>query len=253
MAIDPLTPDDQRLRDAAYQIAILDSWVRAMGALPDSPETLYGKWVALSLMMSSRRDYFHMRRGWRVDTSHIAWGCRNLLELSVFAKYVAQSHTNLVRFVEDAGVDELHAATALLKLVEDAPTSEADEKAKQALLANVAAMRSASSFQGKQYLQVMNIAHELGFEDKLFAVHKLCSKQIHPTAQSILQVDREQQDERDAYLIFGINYLIGIMSDLIPMMIQLRKLAGIEPAFYAVHQSPQVLSTYTGCEGALTR
>jgi hypothetical protein len=53
-----------------------------------------------------------------------------------------------------------------------------------------------------------------------------------------LQVDREQQDERDAYLIFGINYLVGIMSDLIPLMIQLRKLAGIEPAFYAVDRSP---------------
>jgi hypothetical protein len=238
MAIDPLTPGDQRLRDAAYQIAILDSWVRSMEALPDSPKTMYGKWVALSLMKSSRRAYYHMCRSWRRDTTHIAWGCRNLVELSVFAKYVAQSPANLMRFVEDAGVDESHTATALLKLVENTPTSEAGEKAKQALLANVAVMRSASSFQGKQYLQVMNIARELGFEDKLFAVHKLCSKLIHPTAQSILQVDREQQDERDAYLIFGINYLVGIMSDLIPLMIQLRKLAGIEPAFYAVDRSP---------------
>jgi hypothetical protein len=51
-----------------------------------------------------------------------------------------------MRFVEDAVVDESHTATALLKLVEDAPTSEANEKAKEALLASVAAMRSASSF-----------------------------------------------------------------------------------------------------------
>jgi hypothetical protein len=123
-----------------------------------------------------------------------------------------------------------------MKLVEDAPASEEDETAKQALLANVAVIRSASTFQGKQYLQVMVIARELGFGDKLFAVHNLCSKQIHPTAQSILQGNREQQGERDAYLIFGINYLIGIMSDLIPLMIQLRKLAGIEPAFYAIPQ-----------------
>jgi hypothetical protein len=51
--------------------------------------------------------------------------------------------------------------------VEDAPTSEADEKAKQALFANVAAIRSASSFQGKRYLEVMNIARQLGFKDNI--------------------------------------------------------------------------------------
>src|ERR1019366_6865858 len=152
MSIDPLTFDNQRIRDAERQIAILDSWVGAMGALPEIPATLYGRWVSLSLMKSSRHAYFHMWRGWRTDTARTAWGCRSLLELSVFARYIVQSPANLRRFVEDAGVDETHTASALMKLVEGAPSSESSESAKRALLANVASMRSHSSFQGKQYL-----------------------------------------------------------------------------------------------------
>ena len=120
---------------------------------PDPPASSAGerhgpseRRVALSLVKSSRLAHYHMCRSWRRDTTDIAWACRNLLELSVFAKYVAQSPANLMRFVEDAGAGESHTATALLKLVENAPTSEAGEKAKQALLATVAVMRSASSF-----------------------------------------------------------------------------------------------------------
>jgi hypothetical protein len=224
MNCDFMSLDDEKVRNADCQLAILDERLAALERIKPAPSLLNGLWVSISLLKSSRRAYRHLRAGWQVDSSCVAWGCRNLLELSIFAKYVVRSPSDLKRFIGDVVIDTDQSAKALIQLVDKTvPASTSVEAEKQALQTSIDTLRSKSRFDGNDYLSAKKLAKEMNIDDKVHDIYKLCSKLIHPTAQSILLIDKEDQHERDALFVCGANYLIDLMNDMVPFMELLHK------------------------------
>lgn len=216
--------DDEKVRNADHQLAILEEWLAVMESIESAPSLRNGLWVSISLLKSSRRAYHHLRAGWQVDSSCVAWGCRNLLELSIFAKYVVRSPLNLKRFIDDAVVDSAQSVDALLRLVQRlVPSSTCLDEAEQALVVNIDTLRLKSGFNGNDYLQATRLAKDMNIDDKIHDIYKICSKLIHPTAQSILLIHMEDQHERDSLFLYGANYLIDLMNDMVPFMEVLQK------------------------------
>ena len=89
----------------------------------------------------------------------------------------------------------------------------------------VKALNDKLKFEGKSYLSATDLAKKMSFGEEFGALHTICSKLVHPTAQSILSIDLEDQHQRDALFILGGGYLIDLMNDLAPFM-QLLKMAG---------------------------
>jgi hypothetical protein len=216
---DFLSLDDEKVRNADRHLAILEEWLAAMESIESTPSLRNGLWVSTSLLRSSRCAYHHLRAGWQVNSSCVAWGCRNLLELSIFAKYVVRSPLNLNRFIDDAKVDSCQSADALLRLAQNTgPASTFPDEAEQALVVKIDALRSKSGFNGSDYLRATRLARDMNMDDKIHDIYKICSKLIHPTAQSILLIHMEDQHERDALFVCGANYLIDLMNDMFPFM-----------------------------------
>ncbi len=79
------------------------------------------------------------------------------------------------------------------------------------------ALTAESGHDGNSFLKPTKEAKRLGLEHEL-SIHKLCSKLVHPTAQSVLLINRESQDERDAFFLHGGRYLIELVNDLGPFV-----------------------------------
>jgi hypothetical protein len=208
-----LSPDDQRIMVAEDNLVILEEWLSHVERL--APEC-NDSWLLVSLLKSTLRVYNHLRNGWQSDSTYTAWACRNLLELRIFAKFITISSDNRKRFMGDLIVDceqKTKALTKLAFLVTPELSTDYDDPHPE-IIQN---MRNKLDFQGKDYLSPMNLAKQLGLEDDFQLMHKLCSKQVHPTAQSILSIGLESQHERDVHLLYGCKYLTDLVNDIIPL------------------------------------
>jgi hypothetical protein len=208
-----LSPGDPRIGVAEENVVILEEWLSNLEQLsPASNES----WLIISLLKSARRAYQHLRNGWQCDSTYTAWACRNLLELRIFAKYIAVSPENLKRFVCDLIVDSEEKSVALKKLaLRFSPELSLDYDDPNPEIHR--SMRDKLSFQGSNYLSAMHLASQLGLEEDFNFMYKMCSKLVHPTAQSVLSIDSEDQNERDVHLLYGCNYLTDLVNDVIPM------------------------------------
>ncbi|MGD0733127.1 MAG: hypothetical protein ABR956_17825 [Terracidiphilus sp.] len=208
-----LSPVDPRITIAEKNVVILEEWLSHIEQLaPASNES----WLLISLLKSARRAYHHLRNGWQCDSTYTAWACRNLLELRVFAKYIAASPENRKRFVCDLIVDSEEKSEALKNLAFRV-TPELSLNYDDPHPGIHRAMRDDLSFQGGKYLSATQLAPQLGLEADFRFTHKMCSKLVHPTAQSILSIDLEDQNERDVHLLYGCNYLTEVVNDIIPV------------------------------------
>jgi hypothetical protein len=214
---DYLSTDDRRITTAEENVRILQEWISHLEQFASESNE---SWLLVSLLKSTLRAYHHLRNGWKSDSTYTAWACRNLLELRIFAKYIAASSDNGKRFMSDLVVDGEQKSDALKNLafsVTPELRSEYDDPHPKILQA----MRTKLQFQGSNYLSATSLVKELGLEEDFGFMHKLCSKLVHPTAQSILSIDLEDQHERDVHLLYGCNYLSDLVNDLIPLAQQL--------------------------------
>ena len=212
------------MKNIEEQVVILEEWLSAIeqSATAESND----KWLVISLLKSAQRTYKHLRNGWPSDSTYTAWACRNLLELRIFTKYVTRSLTDRKRFMADLTVDSSDSAAALIKLTYSVvPKSNLEDEDISSLSKAVKALNDKLKFEGKSYLSATDLAKKMGFGEEFSALHKICSKLVHPTAQSILSIDLEDQHQRDALFILGGGYLIDLMNDLVPF-IQLLNITG---------------------------
>jgi len=124
----------------------------------------------------------------RRDVALLAWRARNLLELSVWCRYCAQSRDNAFRFYEDAGRDVAGIFDAFTKWgVATAQDSEwLDPIANAKLdLSSWAAAVGVHSLDGS-YKEVRDAAQDCGLGEHFRVSFKMLSKFAHPTAMQIL-------------------------------------------------------------------
>lgn len=213
-----LSVDDPRVKAADMQLVVLDDWLDVLVSLRSKHAFQQDVWLANSFLKSLRRGYLHMRKGWQTDSSYAAWGCRSLLELSVFAEYVTTSSDNKRRFIQDFAIDNDQSTGALIAIANSLPLSEYDvQGARKA----ADALKAAMGVTVEKYLQTSDLAKDMGRERDV-SISKLCSKLIHPTAQSILGCGMEISGERDTLFLLGARYFIEAMGELAPFIEKLR-------------------------------
>jgi len=61
--------------------------------------------LLLCLVNSTLREHLNLKIGYQRSTAFLSWACRNLLELSILAKYASLSEKNAKRFVVDRIID----------------------------------------------------------------------------------------------------------------------------------------------------
>jgi hypothetical protein len=115
-----------------------------------------------------------------MSVSRCAWAARNLLELSYFIRYVAQSPENARRFHEDAMCD---LKDVLKKLETLNPLAEAVAQNKAQLDQYMKIMEQVKD--EDSYLKVAKLADSLGEKIIYDTANKYLSKFVHPTSVSI--------------------------------------------------------------------
>jgi hypothetical protein len=67
--------------------------------------TLWFRNLLICILNTTLREYQHLKIGYRKSTGFLAWACRNLLELDIYAQYALLSKANAKRFVDDRIID----------------------------------------------------------------------------------------------------------------------------------------------------
>jgi Family of unknown function (DUF5677) len=163
--------------------------------------------VAISLLTSVAKQYRSLKFGYEKDTALEAWACRNVLELDVCVRYVLKSEANARRFSGHVTIDGIEIFESLKKWMQrvspEIETPELDET-----LPVGYERRAAEGLKDKKYLNVRELAEEVGMEHDYDHTFKLCSKLLHPTAFSVLSMndDGEYAAFREILFHSGIRY-----------------------------------------------
>ena len=216
---------DWRAKNIEEQVVALQLSVTALEHLEQVPELSSDAWLCKCLIQSVQHAYIHLHAGWKADASQLAWGCRNLLELRVFAKFVVQGPENRKRFLDDMMVDTRQMYEETSKFADY--WAKHDEK----VVADVAegkrmieALEEETGVLERRFLQPTILAQTLHLEH-LLPVHKFCSKLVHPTAHSILMKSIVGQEERNVLFYLGGSYIFDLMEDLGPFIAERRRSA----------------------------
>lgn len=147
----------------------------------------------------------------------VAWACRNLLELAVFAEFVIGSEANTTRFAEDRLIDGHQIACLLLKMEEWEGVDQARSNVGPLITEHVD-MMDAEHITRKDFTPVTSMT--TGELKKEFSVvNRLCSKFVHPTAWSLLTADRGPArfpDASELMCVFGVKYFATISAAFMP-------------------------------------
>lgn len=150
----------------------------------------------------------HIEHFQRAPTSLIAWACRNLLELRVWAEYCTRSPENAESFFLDSAKDlfDMHKTADGSPIIADAKEDTAVlEHSRQQLWTLVG-----PRLKGKPhvYLNVSEVADALGLNPFFRREYKILSKYAHPTALTIVLRLPEDEDLalRNGFLMNGTKF-----------------------------------------------
>lgn len=189
----------------------------------------YDAWqvqVLAALCAQNFSEYLALKKAYEdsgSEPSLIAWRARNLLEISVWSLYCAQSTENTRVFYEDAGRDVLGVYKAFTDWGK-ATSQENDwldpiEGAKQDISAR-AASEGIESLEGA-FKQVREAAASCKIGDHYRVSYKLLSKFAHPTAMVIMSAPDSEKEklQKDIFynegcmsFVNGFGALEGVLS-----------------------------------------
>jgi hypothetical protein len=181
---------------------------------PVDVENGYFCQIVIELLDASLTNYRQLRQGY-VDDNYplLAWACRNLLELTIFLKYVLISEANARRFGDDRLIDGVEIFTALrdLELHYDPTTTTLplDDA-----IAQMRAQMAAENVTESGHLSVGRLVDQVGMGQEFRTMNRVSSKLVHPTAWSILAVNPETNSFPDAkgiMFLSGVGYMAGML------------------------------------------
>jgi len=146
--------------------------------------------IVFELIDATLSNYDQLKIGYNTKNSHmLAWACRNLLELAVFMKFVLICEANARRFAENRLIDGCDIITSL-KTLELHIDQKSDTTLLDDALARMQAKMAAEGVTATKYLRTSSLAETVGMKEEYLSMNRVCSKLVHPTAWSILAVNR---------------------------------------------------------------
>jgi hypothetical protein len=181
---------------------------------PVDVENAYFCQIVTELLDATLTNYRQLRQAY-VDNNYplLAWACRNLLELTIFLKYVLISEANARRFGDDRLIDGVEIFTALKELelyYDPAATTVPLDNA----IAQMRAQMAAENVTESGHLAVGRLADQVGMEQEFRTMNRVSSKLVHPTAWSILAVNSEANsfpEAREIMLLSGVGYMAQML------------------------------------------
>jgi hypothetical protein len=165
--------------------------------------------LAHTLLISILKEYQHLKSGYEKDTSLEAWACRNLLELDVYVKYVLASEANAKRFIGHIAIDGIEIFESMKEWMQQVdPTVD-----NSGLNENLRLLRERKDSEGTKdtrFLDVRQLAEEVGMDIDYKHTFKLCSKLIHPTAWSVLSMSDEGEYAAYRVMLFHSGARYGL-------------------------------------------
>jgi hypothetical protein len=170
--------------------------------------------IVTELIDASLTNYRQMRVA-HVDNNYplLAWACRNLLELTVFMKYVLISEANARRFGDDRLIDGVELFTALKELEMHydpaTPTIPLDNA-----IAQMRAQMAAENVTESGHLAVSRLADQVGMAQEFKTMNRVSSKLVHPTAWSVLAVNAETNSfpgAKDILFLWGVGFMAQML------------------------------------------
>lgn len=165
--------------------------------------------IVFELMDAALSNYRQLRLGYNEDNSQLlAWACRNLLELAIFTKYVLISEANARRFADDRLIDGCDIITSL-RTLELHIDPQSDTKLLDDALARMQAQRAAEGVTSTKYLATGDLAVIVGMKEDYACMNRVCSKLVHPTAWSVLAMNKGENclsQSRQIFFRSGVGY-----------------------------------------------
>jgi hypothetical protein len=189
----------------------LDRFMRAVKPTTEEEGSFYH--VVTAIAGFAIPNYWMMRDAHSQDQQYrVAWGCRNMLELAVFAEFVLASEKNCREFAEDRLFDGHQIARMLFTMEEWVGGASHAQNVVGPLIKEHEDMMKAAQITRTSYHRVADIA--TGELKKEFGtVHKLSSKLVHPTAWSLLtayQGNTRFPEASEILFTFGLKYFMMI-------------------------------------------
>lgn len=112
-----------------------------------------------------------------------------MLELVVFTKYVLASEANARRFAQDRLIDGCDIITSL-RALELHINPESDTSLLDNALKRMRAQMTLECVTAEKFLNTGSIASIVGMKKDFDCMNRVCSKLVHPTAWSVLAVNK---------------------------------------------------------------
>jgi Family of unknown function (DUF5677) len=208
-------PAHVRQTDEAFQYFV--GFMRALRPIDEETGAFYHIVTALSDV--ARSNYLDLRRALDGDDQIVmAWACRNLLEVAIFAKYVIMSKENAKEFADARLIDGLDIANSLKKL-ELFQNQTLTVSSFELLIDAFTQQLTMEGVSRTSFLGTRELARKVGMQDIYETMNKVCSKFVHPTAWSILTSDigsKRFPDARDLLFLCGAEYFSAVHAEIIP-------------------------------------
>jgi hypothetical protein len=165
--------------------------------------------IVFELMDATLTNYQQLRMGYNENNFPLlAWACRNLLELAIFTKYVLISEANARRFADDRLIDGCDIITSL-KTLELHIDPQSNTKLLDDALARMQAQKAAEGVTAKRFLATGDLVDAVGMKEDFACMNRVCSKLVHPTAWSVLAMNKGENSFSQSRQIFfsaGVQY-----------------------------------------------
>jgi hypothetical protein len=173
--------------------------------------------IVFELIDATLSNYDYLKVGYNQKNSHmLAWACRNLLELAVFTKFVLMCEGNARRFAQDRLIDGCDIIKSL-KALELYIDSKSNTGLLDDALSRMQAQMTAEGVTDTKYLSINVLAQNVGMKEEYLCMNRVCSKLVHPTAWSILAVNKgEDAFSQSRPILFqaGVRYLCDLYLEI---------------------------------------
>jgi hypothetical protein len=176
---------------------------------PIDKQTTWFWQILFELIDSAMTNYNQLRKAYDADDAPLlAWACRNLLELVVFTKYVLISEADARRFASDRLIDGCDIIRCL-KTLELHINPQSDTTLLDDALTRMQAQMAAEAVTASRYLATSALADKVGMKTEFDCMNRVCSKLVHPTAWSIISVNKGENafsQSRPILFTSGVQY-----------------------------------------------
>jgi hypothetical protein len=203
-----------KLVDAADKLSIrFDKMVESL-PIPTEPEAGAFYHIVTAISRTAIKNYSLLREALDTDDQeHLAWACRNLLELDVFMKNILTSKQKMAEFASYRFIDGIQVLERLILLEKKYQREQhilpSGTSQLSARLTEFNRQMNAEGLSQKAHLMTRTWAEPVGMLEEFDIINKVCSKLVHPTVWSVLTEDigsARFPEAKELFFLYGSTY-----------------------------------------------